>query len=135
MSRTLARETAARLLYQTTFQNEWDWEDTLDNTIGKENLNNADIEYIDDVMTQINKNLQSIDNEITEVSHRWRIDRMSKVDLSILRLAVYEIRYREDIPESVTINEAVELAKRYGADESSAFINGMLSSIVNKENE
>ncbi len=135
MSRTLARETATKLLYQLTFQDDCNWNDTLENTLGKDSLTDADIMYIDDVMTNINKHLDTIDGEITNVSHRWRIDRMSKVDLSILRLAVYEIRYREDIPNSVSINEAVEIAKKYGSEESSAFINGLLSSIVNGENE
>jgi N utilization substance protein B len=60
----------------------------------------------------------------------WKLNRLGKTDLSILRLAVYEICYDESIPEKVAINEAVELAKRYGGDSSSAFINGVLAKIV-----
>ena len=135
MSRTLARETAVRLLYQMTFQDDFDWHDTVSNTMDVNGLTEADNDYIDDVLSNIPQYLSIIDQKITTVSHRWRIDRMSKMDLSIMRLSVYEIFYRDDIPASVSINEAVELAKRYGSDESPAFINGLLSSVLSDADE
>lgn len=77
--------------------------------------------------------LESIDGIISAHSHKWSKGRMSRVALSIMRLAVYEMLYREDIPVSVSINEAVELAKKYGGDEDSAFINGVLGGISRRE--
>lgn len=70
-----------------------------------------------------------LDRVIRKASKNWRVERMSKLDISILRVAVYEILFREDIPPKVSINEAVELAKRYGSEESSSFINGVLDHI------
>jgi N utilization substance protein B len=71
-----------------------------------------------------------IDKLIEEHSHNWRLDRMARVDRSVLRVAVYELRFRDDIPKKVTLNEAVELGKRFGTEESSAFINGVLDRIA-----
>lgn len=74
-------------------------------------------------------NVQEIDEQINEVASGWKTDRMGKVDLAILRLAVYEMKYDDEIPSGVAINEAVELAKKYGQDESPAFINGILAKL------
>jgi N utilization substance protein B len=73
---------------------------------------------------------EEIDKLIEEHSHNWRLDRMARVDRSVLRVAVYELKFREDIPKKVTLNEAVELGKRFGTEESSAFINGVLDRIA-----
>ena len=73
---------------------------------------------------------EEIDRLIEEHSHNWRLDRMARVDRSVLRVAVFELRFREDIPKKVTLNEAVELGKRFGTEESSAFINGVLDRIA-----
>jgi transcription antitermination factor NusB len=70
-----------------------------------------------------------LDGVIRKASRNWRVERMSKLDISILRVAAYEILFREDIPPKVSINEAVELAKRYGSEESGSFINGVLDHI------
>lgn len=77
--------------------------------------------------------LTEIDEKISNVSDGWSVGRMSKVDLSILRLAVYEMEYVEDVPVSVAINEAVELAKMYGGENSPGFINGILAKLVPNE--
>ena len=71
--------------------------------------------------------LSQIDGLLNEKAQKWSTDRMGKVELTILRLAVYEIRYDEDIPTSVAINEAVELAKKFGQKESGSFVNGILA--------
>lgn len=73
---------------------------------------------------------EAIDKAIASCAHKWRKDRISRVALSIMRLAVYEMLYIDDIPISVSINEAVELAKKYGGDEDSAFVNGVLGGIA-----
>lgn len=75
-------------------------------------------------------NRDAIDSRIEEKSKNWSIARMAKVDLNILRLAVFELFYRPDIPKNVTINEAIEVAKKFGAEESPAFINGILDEIA-----
>jgi len=72
-----------------------------------------------------------IDQTITQVSHHWRLERMSKVDRNILRLATYELMRLEDVPRRVTLNEAVELAKRFGSEGSAGFVNGVLDRIAN----
>ena len=73
-----------------------------------------------------------LDEIISEVSVGWKLERMSKIDLTILRLAVYEIKMDEEIPDKVAINETIEIAKKYGGDNSPSFINGILAKIVNK---
>jgi transcription antitermination protein NusB len=78
------------------------------------------------------ENLGEIDSVISEFSENWDISRMSYIDRNILRLAVYEIRFRQDIPYKVSINEAIELGKKYGSDQSGKFINGVLDKIVIK---
>ena len=78
-------------------------------------------------------NLPEIDKRIEETANSWKISRMGKVDLTVLRLAVYEMEFDEDVPVGVAINEAVELAKKFGGDDSPAFINGILGKIGKKE--
>jgi N utilization substance protein B len=75
-------------------------------------------------------NREKIDETISQISRTWRLDRMARVDRNVLRLAVAEILFLPEVPARVTINEAVELAKRYGAAESSAFVNGLLDSVI-----
>lgn len=86
--------------------------------------------YIEDKCADIVKNLEAIDQIINEAAQGWKTSRMGKVDLTLIRLAVYEIKYEEEIPTGVAINEAVELAKKYGADDSPSFINGVLAKIA-----
>ena len=74
--------------------------------------------------------MEEIDRKLDEVTEGWSVKRMGKVDLTIIRLAVYEMKYDDDIPVSVAINEAVELAKRYGSENSPAFINGVLAKMI-----
>jgi len=78
----------------------------------------------------IAQKLDEIDSIIANVSSGWKLNRMGKVDLTILRLAVYEMRYDDDIPVKVAINEAVELAKKFGGDDSPSFINGILAKLA-----
>jgi transcription antitermination factor NusB len=83
----------------------------------------------------IRENMKHLDNVIRRSSKNWRIERMSIVDRSILRLAAYEMLYRKEIPYKVSIDEAVELGKRYGTEESGSFINGVLDNIFNRIND
>ncbi len=93
--------------------------------------------FAEELVTGVMANRDGIDERIAEKSKNWSVARMAKVDLNILRMAYYELMYRGDIPKRVTINEAIEVAKKYGTGDSPAFINGMLdemaASIPNKE--
>ena len=82
-----------------------------------------------EIVDGVGKNLPIIDAEIQRLSEHWRIERMPKVDLTLLRLSIFELLFRADIPKSVSINEAIELAKEYGEKESPSFINGILDKI------
>ena len=90
----------------------------------------ADLEYIENKIKSIEKVLEEIDAALNHASDNWKVSRMGKVEVSIMRLAVYEMKYEDDIPVSVAINEAVELAKKYGGDESAGFVNGVLAKIA-----
>ena len=87
----------------------------------------ADADYIRDKYEKIALKLPEIDAAINEKTEGWNTDRMAKVELTIIRLAVYEIKFDESVPTGVAINEAVELAKKFGQDGSPAFVNGVLA--------
>ena len=72
------------------------------------------------------ENVEAIDAKIREIASNWDFERIAKIDLSILRMAVYELLFRKDIPPVVTINEAIDLSKQYSAEESRRFVNGVL---------
>ena len=83
-----------------------------------------------DLVDGVRSHQEEIDRLIEEHSHNWRLDRMALDDRNVIRKAVYELRFREDIQKKVTLNEAVEQGKRFGTEESSAFINGLLDRIA-----
>jgi transcription antitermination protein NusB len=87
-------------------------------------------EFSERLCRGIVEHLVEVDSRIEGAALHWRTERMDRVDLSILRLAVYELLHAEDIPKAVVINEAIELAKEFGSDESSSFINGVLGRIA-----
>ena len=87
-------------------------------------------EYVRRVFFGVYDNLDALDGEISERAVGWSLKRMSKTAIAVLRLALYEIRYMEDIPVSVSINEAVELCKKYATKEDASFVNGILASAV-----
>lgn len=86
--------------------------------------------YLTERIQSIVGHLAEIDQILSEAASGWKLNRMSKVDLTILRLAVFEMRFDEEIPVKVAINEAVELAKKFGGDESPGFINGVLAKLA-----
>lgn len=90
-------------------------------------VSDADKEYIKTRVMDIVSKLPSIDEKISEKTTGWTLDRFGKVDLTIVRLALYEMEYDDEIPVGVSINEAVELAKKYGREESGSFVNGVLA--------
>lgn len=128
MTRSQQREHAFKMLFQTEFHNieELAAQDELYISELPE-LNDQEQEFIMEQVRKTREKLTEIDAMINGKSTGWKVDRMGKVELTILRLAVYEILFDEDIPESVAINEAVALAKRYGGEESYSFVNGLLA--------
>lgn len=84
------------------------------------------------VVDLLNKKIE-LDEKISSASNKWQIDRIAKVDLAIVRLCLYEILFDEDIPTPVAVNEAVELARKYGGDASPKFVNGIIGNIINKK--
>lgn len=96
-------------------------------------LDEVDMGYIIRLLKGIQDNEKKIDETIEKYLSNWKLNRLAKVDLAILRLATYEILFEENIPNKVSINEAVELAKKYGEDKSPAFINAVLDKIVKEQ--
>ena len=135
MSRTEMRELAFKLLYSLEVQNTSDLDEQIDLYIQEEKIENDEIfKKIKDIVYGINKNSDEITNIIKLcLSEKWTIERISKINLSILKLAIYEMKYKE-IPFKAEINEAVELAKKYGEDSSSKFINGALATAIKQMN-
>lgn len=131
MSRRELREQIFKLLFRIEFnsseempeQEQLFFEDTC---IADE----ADEAYISSKYHKIMEKLETIDQMLNERAENWNTARMGKVDLTILRLAVYEIAFDEDVPTGVAINEAVEIAKKFGQDASSGFVNGILAKFV-----
>lgn len=134
MNRSIAREAAFKLLYEIEIQKDTSQE-AIDLFI--ENFEITDkkaIEYIKDVVEGINKNIETISNIIqSNLKEDWNISRVSKINVAILKLAIYEM-VEKKLPYKVVINEAVELAKKYGDDTSKSFVNGILASVVKEQN-
>lgn len=128
MTRSKIRENVFKMLFRVEFHEQDDMKEQLDMFSDElENLSEDDYSYINKKCNDLVDRIEDIDAKINEKSTGWKTSRMGKVDLTILRLAVYEITYEEDIPVKVSINEAVELAKKYGTDDSSSFVNGVLA--------
>lgn len=129
MNRIKAREYAFILLFQYKFQPE-EIGCLLEEFCAEYKPGNQE-EYIRTVITKVTENISEIDSIIENTSQDWSIDRISAVNLSILRLSVGEMLYMKDIPAPVSVNEAVGLAKVYDGEESVGFINGILDKIRN----
>lgn len=132
MGRRAAREVAAKLLYQLEIQKE-DRDQQIEYVLNENEFSGKDKQYVSQVARGVFDNIEYIDGIIETYSKGWKITRISKIDLSILRLSIYEMKFRDDIPFNVSINEAIELAKKYSADESGSFINGILGQISASE--
>lgn len=116
-------------LFQVEFQKE-NIKEQVEDFLDSYGESNYDKDYFLEIINGVLNSLKEIDDLIdSKTKADWSIDRIAKMDLPILRVAVYEIKHREDIPVGVSINEAVELAKKYGSDDSARFINGILGQI------
>ena len=97
---------------------------------GLEDLNPVEQAYMENKYAKITERLEELDSILNEKSAGWKTKRMSKVDLNILRLAVYEMKYDEDVPVKVAINEAIEISKSFGGEDCASFVNGVLGKIA-----
>ena len=153
MSRRLLRQSAFKIIFSFHF-NDDDVEEILREISDESNiflvqeedgkqfplheLNEKDKRFFYELVRGTLKNIENIDDIIKNNLKSWTMDRIAKVDLTILRMAIYELLYSEDVPHSVAINEAIELGKEFGTDESGSFINGVLGRIqreISKEGE
>lgn len=130
MNRKLSREKTMELLFGMTLSKdtiEEAIENFIDNYEG--NIKDIDLTYVKQALIGIENNKEAIDKVIEENLHNWKLDRISKVNLSILRLSTYELLYDNEIPTNVAINEALEITRRYSDEKSVGFINGVLDKI------
>lgn len=130
MNRRKARELALQILYQLDFLYERPTSESLKSLILSSEQSENIQGFTEELIRGTIENLGEIDRVIQEAAEHWKVERMSAVDRNILRFTVYEIMYRKDIPAAVTINEALEIAKRYSTAESAPFINGLLDKIA-----
>ena len=136
MSRKKARDNAFKCVYELEFGMNENIDKILENCYEENNNKPDEKEYIERVVKGIKVNLEEIDGIILSKLKNWSMERIAKIDLAILRLAIYEIKYIEDIPVKVSANEAVELAKTYGNNDSKSFVNGVIAKVIeSKEKE
>ena len=135
--RTRSRELALQILYQVDLRKERRDEFIADfwenQTASDDTLDDSVIEFSTTLVDGTLKNLLKIDEHITSYAENWQLSRMAVIDRNIMRMGTFELLYLEDMPPKVAINEAVELAKKYGDTESGKFVNGILDKINKKE--
>ena len=132
MSRSLAREVAMKLVYSRLLGGEDTPDAVLEKSGVSEPLDAEDGAFAEALANGVETHVAELDGLIAEHAIDWTIDRIARVDLSILRIALYEMLYRDDVPAGAAINEAVELAKRFGGEKSYAFINGILGVVARR---
>ena len=143
MTRGNARELAVHLIYgraftgeepeqviSTRLEKEYYAQLGEENEVYSERPSRAQLRYIDTVVTGVANREEELDEQIQKYSIGWDISRISKLARCILRLAIYEIQYVDDVPAGVAVSEAVRIAKKYNSDETSAFVNGILGSFI-----
>ena len=131
MSRRQLRERIFMMLFRVEFFENEELPEQLQNFLEDEEepISEEDSRYIEEKFNKIKELIPSIDEDINANIKGWKTSRMGKVDLTIIRLGYYEMKYDDQIPNPVAINEAVELAKKYGTDESQSFVNGVLAKL------
>lgn len=127
MTRKEARETAMCLLFEQEFRAEETPEEIYE--ISLENREIQDDDYLRRVFFGTNENREQIDSTIGKHAHGWKTERMSRVSRAVCRIAVYEMLFEKDIPAPVSINEAIELCKKYDEDKARRFVNGVLNAV------
>lgn len=133
-SRNEARQEAFKLIFQT-LTNRDDVEFLIEQMLINKPASEQNIDYIREVLFGVLEKEDELNEDISQnLSGNWKIERLSKVSQAILKLAIYEMKYVEDVPKKVAINEAVELDKKFDEPDNSAFINGVLGGFLRKNN-
>lgn len=137
MTRRQLRESIFKVLFRVEFNTKQEWEEQLDYFLeelvspaeeeDQQEVADLDVAYIRQKVKDIYSRIEAIDTVISEHTEGWNLNRIGKAELAILRLGVYEIMYDEDVPQGVAINEAVELAKLYCAEDAKGFVNAVLA--------
>lgn len=140
MTRRQLRESIFKVLFRIEFNDKQEWNEQLEFYIEElvnpaeaeeeSGIEDLDVAYIKQKVKDIFERVDELDTAISENTEGWSLNRIGKTELAILRLAVYEMKYDEDVPQKVAINEAVELAKRYCADEAKGFVNAVLAKLT-----
>ena len=130
MDRSLAREIAMKMLYAASLGGEESMSEVLEQSEQTDTLSGADKTFVETLTAGVTAHQAELDEVIGRYAQGWALNRLGKVDLTILRMAVYELLHMPEVPVGATINEAVELAKKYAEDKSSGFINGILGSVA-----
>jgi transcription antitermination protein NusB len=133
MGRKKARDNAFKCIYQLSFDYNLNLDDIFKHCYEENENTDDEKEYIEELVKGVVSNLDDIDNTILKYLKGWSIDRIAKIDLAILRIAIYEIKYITDLSNKVSANEAVELAKEYGLETSSNFVNGVIAKVIEEK--
>lgn len=128
-ARRKARELVLQVLYQADINASKEVEAQFDILCKNFLISKKAVPYARELLAGISRNIQKIDSLIAENAKNWRVDRMSIIDRNILRLGVFEVAFNDQVPATVAINEAIEIAKRFSADDSASFINGILDAV------
>ena len=131
MNRKKSREVAMKIIFEGTFNSRPIEEIMAEANFFHEDLDTKtlDMDYIKKIVTGINENIEAINGIIEENSDNWKLGRISKINLAILRVAIFEMMFSEETPEAVAINEAIEISKSYSDEKSVSFINAVLDRI------
>jgi N utilization substance protein B len=131
VSRRLARETALQVLYQIDITGDQEnIQEIIQNWATEFDVSSKNREFIKKLVAGTLAQKEKIDQKIAQTAHEWALDRMNAVDRNLMRLAVYEMMYCPETPQRVTLNEAIEIAKRFGGEDSARFINGILDKLM-----
>lgn len=126
MNRTLAREVAMKILFARSLGGEDTWEEVLEQSQARDELSDEDKTFLENEVFGVERHREELDGLIDGYAKGWNLNRLAKVDLTLLRMGLFELLYLSEVPVGAAINEAVELSKRYGEDKSYSFINGIL---------
>lgn len=130
MNRRKSREIAMKLLFEISINTNEVKEVIESYKENNEGFDDVDFDYVENILVGVNENKEFLEKIIEGNLTNWKLSRISKINMSILKLAVYEICFDEDIPEKVSANEAVNLAKKYSDEKSPAFVNGVVGNII-----
>jgi N utilization substance protein B len=134
-NRHFSRIQAVQALYEWDFRRKRDPKEVLHRNMVESEAKNVDEEFVHDILDGVVKDIESIDKLIAKSAPEWPLDQIAIIDKTILRIAIFELLYSDEVPPKVAIDEAVELAKSFGGDNSSKFVNGVLGSVFRQSDK